>query len=393
MTKSTNRIVISGNSNVSTSVTWYSNAQQVLAYFGSGPGAGPEYGDAQAFFQNAPAGTLLGVVRMDKGQRPHLGSANWNGIPLSYLQSIQGNLNITLDGFNYSANINLAGTQSLGDAAKTIQTALYNNTHLATLYNCTIVPKTITFQGDFAGGAAQLTETSGPPLVIGGVLGGNPNLSTVAGATQLIFGPPNRPADHYSTQAAAGNFSTPETMTETYGVLEDLGGYAGTLNVGDRLAAGSGGPLADSTAILQDLGGGDYVINNIPLAPVNDMNLFTTPKRMTVDAVQVSPTNQILEVQPGPQYGDNENASSIGFATGSAANSLLLTQVEGAWDSPTGGNNETTAQWASKIVRETNGNFGSFETSGLMDRFDPALEKWSLHAGNGREIYSSPTPW
>ena len=66
------------------------------------------YGDTSA--------TML-FTRIGLGQRPHLLGANISNLTLTQLQSINGSLALTFDGYTYSGHVNLSGVTSFLDAA------------------------------------------------------------------------------------------------------------------------------------------------------------------------------------------------------------------------------------------------------------------------------------
>ena len=70
-------------------------------------------------------------TRVGLGQRPHLLGANISNYTLTQLQSINGSLALTFDGYTYSANINLSGVTSFTDAAHAIQAALNSHRQVA----------------------------------------------------------------------------------------------------------------------------------------------------------------------------------------------------------------------------------------------------------------------
>ena len=65
------------------------------------------------------------------GERPHLNGANVSDLTLSQLQSINGSIAITLQGWKYSGEVNLSGVKSFPSAAHAIQHALNSSLQVA----------------------------------------------------------------------------------------------------------------------------------------------------------------------------------------------------------------------------------------------------------------------
>ena len=112
-------------------------------------------------------------TRIGIGRRPHLIGANVSDLTLNQLQSIHGSINITLQGWTYSGQINLSGVNGFKEAAADIQTAL--DTTLPTAAATTgdsITPETVSFTGTINHASLQVTSISSGTLRIGAQISG-----------------------------------------------------------------------------------------------------------------------------------------------------------------------------------------------------------------------------
>ena len=101
-------------------------------------------------------------TRFGLGQRPHLLGANLiSNLTLTQLQSINGSIALTFNGYTYSGHVNLSGVTSFLDAAGKIKTALDRNLQVAAVTTgSSITPATVSFTGYRQ--RAQLYVTSVP---------------------------------------------------------------------------------------------------------------------------------------------------------------------------------------------------------------------------------------
>ena len=131
-------------------------------------------------------------------------------------------------------------------------------------------------------------------------------------------------ASHYSTFSNSGTASG--ALTETYGILHIGDRVSGQIKAGDHL---SGPGVMANTAIVQDLGGGNWLVNN---AQAISGDFTVTAPVLTVQSNQLQgPTasHNFLEVSVGGEYGFDQRPSSLSFATGSAADLLGLSTRDG----------------------------------------------------------------
>ena len=103
---------------------------------------------------------------------------------------------------------------------------------------------------------------------------------------------------------------------------------SGQIEAGDHL---SGPGVMANTAIVQDLGNGNWLVNNAQAINPNDTYNVTAPV-LTVQSNQLQGLNgavhDFLEVSVGGEYGFDQRPSSLGFAEeGSAADLLGLSSL------------------------------------------------------------------
>jgi hypothetical protein len=103
--------------------------------------------------------------------RARLYGGNVSGLSLAQLQTINGALSITSQGYTFSTQVNLAHATSLSSAAYQIQSALDAvQPTVATTMGSYITPASASFTGSIKGGLMDVTAVSGGPIAIGGVV-------------------------------------------------------------------------------------------------------------------------------------------------------------------------------------------------------------------------------
>lgn len=378
---------VSSDNTPATSALSFTNETDVANYYGI---ASTEYAEAKTFFANGAYDGIAKAIfaRVSIFQRPHLIGANLNKMPLSALQAVNGSLAISLNGYAYSGQVNLAGVASLTDAALAIRNSLHTSVALSTLSDCYITPETVTFDGQING--AQLTVdsvTAGESIPIGAQIHGAGITDTNAYSQIIIDRGANGGPGSYDTFSLAG-FTPEEPMTATYGVLHIGSLLSGDFEIGQRL---EGPGIAPLTSIIS--GSADtWLINNAQTIPTETMR--TTAPLLTVDLHHVTGrtnNHQYLMIQPSGAFGFNYLPSKLSYASGTAADALGLTQASGAVDSTPGGQTPTLAQLMNQSLKYTDqyGNpvhFGSYQSE--EPRLDTGLSLWSQpgHSGLGYEF-------
>ena len=153
---------------------------------------------------------------------------------------------------------------------------------------------------------------------------------------------------------------------------------SGQIEAGGHL---SGPRIMANTAIIQDLGGGNWLVNNAQAIPGDPNVTFNvTAPALAVQSKQLQgPTasHDFLEVSVGGEYGFNQRPSSLSFATGSAADLLGLSKSSGAMDSSPGGQRIAILQMMEQFIALAPDPFGSFQSA--EPRLDGAFEHWQQH--------------
>ena len=216
-----NRLIIIWQQNTPANVVLsFDSVVAVENYYGV---TSPEAALAKEFFAGYAGTTAtLSFTRYGNGQRPHLLGANISSLTLPDLQSINGTLTLTFDGFTYSGYVDLSGVASFSDAALKIKDAI--NSHLqvaAVTTGSSITKKSVSFTGytGATGNSAHLyvTSVSSGTIEIGGVVSGH-GLAAGAQIIDQLNGTPGGPGE-YSFFQFSGAVPASEAMTETYGEL------------------------------------------------------------------------------------------------------------------------------------------------------------------------------
>ena len=324
----------------------------VADYFGP---ASTEAAEAEIYFTgfegaSIQPSTLLIAQYNPNAVAAYLRGGNVGALTLAQLQAIAGTLTITVDGYARTGTVNLTGTPSPTNAASLIQTALNSALPGEASVTGSIAPGTTSFTGSVAG--EVLTVTSGSGIIVGGTLGG-------AGVTAstLITGQLSGTPGGVGTYAVSiAQTVASEAMTETYGLLTVTVLASGNLAVGQTVA-GTG--VSAGTVITQlgtGVGGtGTYYVNISQTALSQALAGSGTAVAVTYDSI--SGGFIVTSGITGP-------ASTIGFATGTAAAALLLTSATGAVTSQ-GASPSSPAAYMNALVT-TNQGWANF-----MTHFDP----------------------
>jgi hypothetical protein len=393
------RLIIDWQQNTpATSILSFTSVIGVENYYGV---TSREAGLAKSYFSgygNVP-GLTLSFTRYGNGQRPHLLGANLSSLTLAQLQAINGPISITFDGFTYNGTVNLAGVAGFSDAALKIRGALNRAApRAATTTGSTITPQKVSFTG-YTGGKGNtpqlhVTSVSSGKIEIGGIVSA-PGLAAGAQIIGQLSGTPGG-VGVYSFFQSYGIEQKPETMTESYGLLTVGSVTSGNVAAGERIT-GPGVPslTAVDTNISGSGAGSQWVVNNA-LNLSGDLTM--TAPTFTVEAQQftgATQNNDFFEIQPNGAYGFDQTPSSLSYATGSAADSLGLSQASGAIDSSPGGQHMSLATFMNNVLTETNQfgqhvNFGTFQST--EPRLDTGLGAWANSPeGYGYEFLSTNT--
>ena len=247
----------------------------------------------------------------------YLQSGNISGLTLAQLQAINGSLDIVVDGYARAAgSLNLSAASSQSSAASIIQTALNASLPSPGSVTGTISPSTVSFTGSIAGNVLTVTAASGT-IVNGGTLSGSGVTSTVI--TGQISGTPGG-IGNYAVSVAQVAAST--SITETFGTLDVT--VTSIVVAPGQTVTGAG--VTAATVITQQLSGttggiGNYAVNISQTVGSESLTLEGTPVVVSYDS-----TSGSFFITSGVVGAP----SSIAFATGTTAASLLMTQATGA---------------------------------------------------------------
>ena len=304
--------------------------------------------------------------------------ANISTDNITQLQSINGSLALTFDGYTYSGQVNLSGATSFVNAAGKITAAINKNLQVAAVtVGSSITPEKAVFTGYVNHQQLYVTSVQSGSIEVGGVVSGH----GVKPGSQIIghSGTPGGPG-LYSFFANSGNFSTPESMTETYGVLTVGAVNSGTVALGQEVTGAGVLPLTAIDGNLSGSGpGSTWIVNNAPAQTIaGDLTMTATPLQVTnVSFVGATENNDFFEIQPNGFFGFDQNPSSLSYMSGTAADALGLTQASGAINSTPGGQHPTTAQYINSIVQNETNQFGSFQTTEPRPGVSAALAAWA----------------
>ena len=304
------------------SVVSFNGTQAVKSYFGAASAQGAEAGIYFAGFANAtilPA-TLLMAQFNQTSVAAFLRGGNISGLTLAQIQAISGVLNITIDGYAHNAaSLNLSASTSFSNAASIIQTAINGSLASAASGSAsTIAPATFSITASIAGNVMTVTGVTSGVVVNGAAITGTGVTASTVVSNQLSGTAGG--IGTYAVSIAQTVAST--TVSGTYGTLTVGGTLTGSFAVGQTI---TGGAVLAGTIITQlgtGVGGvGTYFVN---LTQTQASAALTGTG--TVAVVTFDSTSGAFVITSGITGA----ASTIAFATGSAAAPLLLTSATGA---------------------------------------------------------------
>ena len=346
-------------------------------YYGA---SSPEASAAKEFFATASSPNYTGTAtmmftRFGLGQRPHLLGANISNLTIPELDSIHGSISLDFNGYIYSGYVNLANSPTFLNAIGKIRNALNSNLQVAAVTSgSSIKPVTVTFMGYVNKAQLYVTQmVSSGTIEPGGVVSG----AGVKVGSQIIDQHSGQHGGdgHYSLLAHGGSFSTPELMTETYGVLTVGAVDSGTVALGQEVT-GPGVP-GGFEAIDKYLGGSgqgsQWILKYAPTGGTvtGDMTMTATPLQVDLNWDNQSITgnngapNDFYDIMPQGSFGFDHNPSTLSYASGTAADALGLTQASGAILSSPGGQHPSVAQFMDQVLQEAQSQglgFSSFQS-------------------------------
>lgn len=307
-------------------------------------------------------------------------------LTIPQLQAISGSLTVTVDGEVISApSVDLSSATSYSAAAALIQTALADAVVTEATVTGAIAPATAAVTASISGSVMYVTDVTSGKLVTGALLTSGAAVGTVV--TGQLSGDPGG-VGTYAVSIAQTVDST--AVSATYGTLTVSAVSSGTLRVGQVL---SGSGVSAGTQITE-LGTGEG------LTGTYYVDLTQTVASTTITAETAAPDVSFDDVTGAlvVTSGMTGAGSTIGFASGTIAADLLLTQATGAVLSQ-GAPAMTPGAFMTMIVDVTQ-NWATFTTlfdpdggSGSVQR--QAFAAWS-NGQNDRWLYvawdDSPVP-
>jgi hypothetical protein len=375
---------------------------------------------ATEFFSNytGNSATMLFTRYPDLPARAHLYGANIRDMTLAQLQTLNGNLTITSEGYDYSASINLSGATSFVSAARTIANA-FNKTlpTAAVTTQSSIAPVSVPFTGSISYGNLTVSSLSpGNSIEIGSYISGA-GIPPGAQITSQINGTPNG-VGTYGLFVREGVVSS-EPMTESYGVLTVGSVSSGTVAVGQQVTNGSRGSknnILAHTAIEDNLGGGNgagstWVVDLSQSVSAENVKMTGAPLAVayrpvtgaTVDGV-TEKTGYLL-IQQWPTF--NFTSSTLTYAGGSLALSLGLAEgsqgpdgTQDAFLSSPGQVVTSASEWMTNFVDTEDADWATFQTTYSPKAATPpgeqeGLEQWAQSTDGQYDYlkgYSANTP-
>jgi hypothetical protein len=255
----------------------------------------------------------------------------WGGnagaaLTLAQLQALTGSLNVTIDGVAHNAaSINLSAAVSFSSAAALIQTGINGAIpSISTGAASSIAASTFSVAGYISGNVLTVTSVTSGTVVSGAAISGTgvSALTTIGNQLSGITGGIGTySVNNYQSAGSAG--SPIAAIGGTYGTLTVGGAVTGVWAVGQTV---SGGTTAAGTIITQlgtGVGGtGTYFVNLTQTVTSAALAGAGTPATVAYDST--SGAFVITSGNVGP-------VSTIAFATGTLATSLLLTSATGAF--------------------------------------------------------------
>jgi Protein of unknown function (DUF3383) len=332
------------------------SAASVGAFFGL---TSNEYNKAVIYFNGYTnstqlPGSLLVATFPQTDLSAWLKSGPINTLTVAQVAAITGSLNLNVDGYTRTvASVNLAAASSYTAAATLLATQL--NTGLPTEASATTstiaAGATTNFTGTISDDVLTVSGTVTGTIVVGGILTGTGVTASTQLVAQLTSTAPGGALGSTGTYAVSISQAVASTtITETYGTLNAVVIASGTISPGQTVTGT--GVTAGTVVTAYGTGTGltgTYIVNFTQTVSSTTLTFSATAITVTYDSVS------------GSFYftsGALGAASSVQFATGTAAASLLMTSATAATISP-GTNAQTPAVFMAGVTAITQ-NWASF---------------------------------
>jgi Protein of unknown function (DUF3383) len=304
-------------------------------------------------------GNLIFVQYNPQDVAAYLQSGKITALGLAAIQALSGSLTITVDNaVRTNASFSLASATSYSAAAALIQTALNAALPQEAQGTAAIAGKTATLTGTINGYTLTVTAASGDPILPGTVLTGTGVLSGTKVTEQLTqIGATAGGTGTYALKASASQIILSESMTGAYGLMTVSAIISGTFSVGQTLS----GTGVTASTLIAALGTGTGLTGTYVVSP----SQTTASTTITASATALTVTFDSISGSFLITSGITGAASQIGFATGTLALPLLMTQQTGAILSQ-GANAAIPGQFMDYVVNYITQNWATFWTD-----FDP----------------------
>lgn len=354
-------------------VASFPNAAAVAAFFGA---TSPEAIIASTYFLGfanstiKPGALMFAQYAWTSAVAAYLQSGPVSSLTLAQLQAISGTLIVTIDGVTFTAgSFSLAAATSFSTAAGLIQTAL---NAIEAAVTGAIAPAIGVTAGTstIAGTTLTVATMSSGAIVPGAGVTGS-GVTTGTTIVRQLTGPAGGAGTYQVSISQTVSATAITTTNAAAGVLTVSAVGSGVLTVGQNL---SGGTVAAGTVITGELTGagstGTYIVS--PSQTASSASLSAGVSAVTYDSVSGS------FFITGGTVG---SGGSIGYASGTMASALNLTQANGAILSQ-GAPIATPTAFMNALIQQTQ-NWFSFATT-----FDPTIADKLLFASwsNAQDI-------
>ena len=237
-----------------------------------------------------------------------------------------------------------------------------------------------------------MSPLSSGAIVVGGVVAGTGYVGHVVAQTSGTPGGVGTYSVWYG-QSNETNFAS-EALTETYGVLTIGTVTSGTVAVGEQVTDATG-DVYSLTAIGANLSGSGngstWVVETAQDVLPEAMTMTAAPLLVTYKPISGATVNSAsFWIEENGNFPDL--ASSMTYASGTAAALLGLTQSTGAYLSTPGQLATSPSAWMSNIVQNESDEFSSFQTTFSPDSSTAAsLAAWAQSTGGEFQYLENST--
>lgn len=295
-------------------------------------------------------GSLLFAQYNPTAVPAYLRSGNVTAIGLAALQLLSGTLTVIVDGYARVAGaLNLASANSFSAAAALIQTGLNSTPIVGATTTSSIAISTATITGSLNGFILTVTAASGAVIAPGTIITGT-GITAGTRITSQLTGAAGGVGTYAFTSAAAQTVAS-EAITGTYGLMTVTAVASGTIAVGQTV---SGGTTTAGT-LITGLGTGTGLVGTYYVTPSQTVASAALTCSSTALTVTFDSVSGGFVVQSGVIGA----ASSVAFATGTLAASLLMTSATGAIIS-LGAEAATPATFMNNVVIGITQNWATF---------------------------------